>query len=95
MKYYFFGFLKDYIEEPNAPDYTGEYPPPYELTTDDAQIILKFKNKQDKKIKKLTKIIKNIKKNIENILNDCSLNEEDYVCILYQILNDIGKVKNE
>lgn len=65
-----FAFLKEYKDEPNVPDYTGEYPPPYELTQDDAELILNVKEKQDKEIERLNNIIDKAKMYCEDVTEE-------------------------
>ena len=33
-------YMKQYVKEPNAPDYNGEYPQPWEITIEEVQCIL-------------------------------------------------------
>lgn len=39
--------------------------------------------------------MKNIIKYISEILEDSTLNEEDYIIALYKILNDLKEIENE
>lgn len=64
----FFGFLQQYIEEGNVPDYSGEYPNPYELTIEDAELILNAKERLEKENKRLNNIINEIEKEIDRLL---------------------------
>lgn len=43
------GYMQQYIDEPNAPDYSGEYPVCWEITTDECECILNYiKNLQQR-----------------------------------------------
>ena len=93
----FFEFLQQYIEEGNFPDYSGEYPNPYELTIDDAKLILNLKEKQIKKIEKLHSIIKEVREYIKrkDICIDTRKTDGsmDYVDLEKELLEILDKVK--
>lgn len=73
----FFGFLKQYIDEGNVPDYNGEYPQPYELTIEDAELILNVIKKKDLEIERLNKRIltleETLRKANNNVLKDVAM----------------------
>ena len=35
-------YMKQYVKEPNVPDYNGEYPQPWEITIEEVQCILDY-----------------------------------------------------
>lgn len=41
------------------------------------------------------KSIKSIIKYIEDTLEETNLNEEDYIIVLYKVLNDLKEIRNE
>ena len=95
----FFNFLKEYRDEPNAPDYSGEYPQPYELTKEDAELILNVIETKDKEIERLNNIINELKQKLnlaENILYDYLYKDKKITKELYNEFKELkGDGSNE
>ena len=49
-----FNYMQEYINEPNAPDYDGEYPRCWEITTDECKDILNYISVLQQRIDKAT-----------------------------------------
>lgn len=52
------GYMQQYIDEPNAPDCSGEYPVCWEITTDECECILNYIKSLQQKNKQLKEDLK-------------------------------------
>lgn len=54
------GYMQQYVNEPNCPDFTGEYPLCWEITQDEVEIILSYISNLQQRIDKAIEYIKPI-----------------------------------
>lgn len=68
-----FDYMKQYVEEPNVPDYTGEYPPCWEITQEEVELILNYINLLQQENQQLKEQLQQREEVIEEAIKKCEL----------------------
>ena len=91
----FFEFLKEYRDEPNVPDLCGEYPVPYELTIEDAELILNVKERQQQELERYKNIIDELETYLQRKYCEYIDMESDEAFVIGLVLDTLRELKGE